>query len=102
MELARADLQRCRDLVPRNVISQAEKDATESKFKQKGAVDQMRSMITKKNVRAPFDGQLGIRQVNVGQMINAGQQVGRADRARSGVRRFCPAAAGAGETFARS
>ncbi len=26
-------------------------------------------------MHAPFDGQLGIRQVNVGQMINAGQQV---------------------------
>ena len=35
----------------------------------------MRSMITKKTVRAPFDGQLGIRQVNVGQMVKAGQQV---------------------------
>src|SRR5207249_5081515 len=39
------------------------------------SVDQMRSMITKKTIRAPFDGQLGIRQVNAGQMINAGQQV---------------------------
>jgi membrane fusion protein, multidrug efflux system len=35
----------------------------------------MRAMIAKKEVRAPFDGELGIRQVNVGQMINAGQQV---------------------------
>src|SRR6266404_7287785 len=76
LELARADLERSRDLVARKVISKAEIDAAESKFKQKsGAVDQMRSMITKKTVRAPFDGQLGIRQVNVGQMINAGQQV---------------------------
>jgi membrane fusion protein (multidrug efflux system) len=32
-------------------------------------------MIAKKEVRAPFDGQLGIRQVNVGQTINPGQQV---------------------------
>src|SRR6266403_607683 len=76
LELARADLERSRDLVARKVISKAEIDAAESKFKQKsGAVDQMRSMIAKKTVRAPFDGQLGIRQVNVGQMINAGQQV---------------------------
>jgi membrane fusion protein (multidrug efflux system) len=76
MELARADLDRSRDLVSRKVISKADIDAAESKFKQKGAmVDQMRSMITKKTVRAPFDGQLGIRQVNVGQMINPGQQV---------------------------
>ena len=76
LELARADLQRSRDLVGRKVISKAELDAAESKFKQKeGGVEQMRSMIAKKTVRAPFDGQLGIRQVNVGQMINPGQQV---------------------------
>ena len=76
VELARADLERSRDLATRKVISKAELDAAESKFKQKsGSVDQMRSMITKKTVRAPFDGQLGIRQVNAGQMINAGQQV---------------------------
>jgi membrane fusion protein (multidrug efflux system) len=35
----------------------------------------MRSMIGKKELHAPFDGQLGIRQVNVGQTINAGQLV---------------------------
>src|SRR5947209_20020904 len=35
----------------------------------------MRAMIGKKEVRAPFDGQLGIRQVNVGQMVPAGQAV---------------------------
>jgi membrane fusion protein (multidrug efflux system) len=76
VELARADLERSRDLAARKVISKAELDAAESKFKQKNAsVDQMRSMITKKTIRAPFDGQLGIRQVNAGQMINAGQQV---------------------------
>jgi membrane fusion protein (multidrug efflux system) len=76
LELARADLTRSRDLVGRRVISKAEIDAAESKFKQKeGGVEQMRSMIAKKTVRAPFDGQLGIRQVNVGQMINPGQQV---------------------------
>lgn len=76
LELARADLERSRDLAARKVVSKAELDAADSKFKQKAAsVDQMRSMITKKTVRAPFDGQLGIRQVNIGQMINAGQQV---------------------------
>ena len=40
-------------------------------------MDNMRSIIGKKQVHAPFDGQLGIRQVNVGQMINSGQQVVR-------------------------
>ena len=76
LQLARQDLGRTRDLAARKVISKAELDAAESKFKQKeGAVDNMRAMVGKKEVRAPFDGQLGIRQVNVGQMINAGQQV---------------------------
>ena len=69
LELARSDLMRTRDLAARKVISKAELDAAESKLKQKeGAVE-------KREVRAPFDGQLGIRQVNVGQMINSGQQV---------------------------
>jgi len=75
-EQARADLERSRGLAARKVISKAEIDGAESKFKQKeGSVDNMRAMIAKKEVRAPFDGQLGIRQVNVGQMINAGQLV---------------------------
>ena len=76
LELARSDLDRARDLAARKVISKAELDAAESKLKQKeGAADNLRAMITKKQVRAPFNGQLGIRQINVGQMINAGQQV---------------------------
>lgn len=72
LELSRSDLERTRDLAARKVVSKAELDAGESKFKQKeGAVDNMRSMIGKKSVRAPFDGQLGIRQVNIGQTIDA-------------------------------
>src|SRR5436853_717803 len=69
LELARNDLARARDLAARKVISKAELDAAESKFKQKEGV------VQHKEVRAPFDGQLGIRQVNVGQMIKEGQQV---------------------------
>lgn len=69
LELARNDLARARDLAARKVISKAEIDAAESKFKQKEGI------IAKKQVRAPFDGQLGIRQVNVGQMIKEGQLV---------------------------
>jgi membrane fusion protein (multidrug efflux system) len=75
-ELARTDLERTRGLASQKVISKSELDAAESKFRRLTAiVDQMRSNIRKKTIVAPFDGQLGIRQVNVGQMINAGQQV---------------------------
>ena len=75
-ELARQDLDRTRGLASQKVLSKAELDAAESKFNRLNAVvDQMRSNIRKKTIIAPFDGQLGIRQVNVGQMINSGQQV---------------------------
>src|SRR6266699_2354022 len=75
-ELARTDLERTQGLALQKVVSKAELDAAESKFRRLTAiVDQMRSSIRKKTLVAPFDGQLGIRQVNVGQMINAGQQV---------------------------
>jgi membrane fusion protein (multidrug efflux system) len=76
VELARTDLERTRDLAAKKVVSSSELDAAESKFRRLTAVvDQMRSNIRKKAVVAPFDGQLGIRQVNVGQMINSGQPV---------------------------
>jgi len=72
LELARANLARTRDLAARKVVSKSELDAAESAFGQKqGSVDNMRAMMGKKQVRAPFDGQLGIRQVNVGQSIEA-------------------------------
>src|SRR6266851_3289999 len=46
LELARKDLERTRDLAVRKVISKAELDAAESKFKQKeGTVDNMREMV---------------------------------------------------------
>ena len=76
LQLAGNDLQRSRDLAARKVISKAELDSAESKFKQKEAsVDQMRSMIEKKTSRAPFNGLAGIRQVNVGQVVKEGTQI---------------------------
>src|SRR5215211_5642579 len=75
-QLAKTDLERSRDLAIKKVVSSAELDSAQSKFRRlNGVVDQVRSSIAKKTLIAPFDGQLGIRQVNVGQMINAGQQV---------------------------
>jgi membrane fusion protein (multidrug efflux system) len=75
-QLAKTDLERARDLAIKKVVSGAEFDSAQSKFtRQNAVVDQMRSNIAKKSIIAPFDGQLGIRQANVGQMINAGQQV---------------------------
>ena len=75
-ELAKADLERARDLAARKVISKAELDTAESKFKQKSAMtENMRAIIAKKTMQAPFDGIAGIRMVNIGQMVKAGDQI---------------------------
>ena len=72
-ELARADFDRARDLANRKVISAAEFDAASSKYSQKkAAVDNIQSIIDKKEIRAPFDGAAGIRAVNPGNMVKAG------------------------------
>ncbi|MEY2558287.1 MAG: rane fusion protein multidrug efflux system [Verrucomicrobiota bacterium] len=72
-ELAKNDLDRARGLADRKVISAAEFDAAQSKYAQKkAAVDNMQSVIDKKQIRAPFDGTAGIRAVNPGQMVKVG------------------------------
>lgn len=72
-ELAKSDYDRARDLADRTVISKAELDAAESKYAQKKAmVDNMQAVIAKKEIHAPFDGFAGIRSVNPGQMVAAG------------------------------
>ena len=72
-ELAKADFDRARDLAGRKVISQAEMDAASAKYTQKkAAVDNIQSVIDKKEIRAPFDGAAGIRAVNPGQMVKVG------------------------------
>jgi membrane fusion protein (multidrug efflux system) len=73
LDLAKNDFGRARDLSARKVISKAEFDAAQSRLAQKqAAVDNMRSIIDKKQIRAPFDGAAGIRAVNPGQMVKVG------------------------------
>ena len=75
-ELAKADFERARDLANRKVISAAELDAASSKYAQKqAAVENIQSVIDKKEIRAPFDGAAGIRTVNPGQMVNVGHSL---------------------------
>jgi membrane fusion protein (multidrug efflux system) len=72
-DLAKKDAERAQDLATRKVISAAEFDAAQSKYTQKkAAVENMQSIIDKKQIRAPFDGVAGIRAVNPGQMVKVG------------------------------
>lgn len=76
VELAQLNADRTRKLREDKTLSQAEADAVEATLKQAQAnADAFRAIIAKKNIRAPFAGRLGIRQVNLGEQLTAGQSI---------------------------
>ncbi|MFB3853924.1 MAG: efflux RND transporter periplasmic adaptor subunit [Vicinamibacterales bacterium] len=75
-ELARTEFGRMEGLLEERVISRAEYDRAVADARRSGArVDEMRAAIERKTIRAPFSGVLGIRQVNLGQYLSAGDAV---------------------------
>ncbi|MEJ2424339.1 MAG: efflux RND transporter periplasmic adaptor subunit [Candidatus Thiodiazotropha sp.] len=75
-KLARINLDRNQDLRKNHTISQADLDTAEANFKQATAqVDNVRATIEKKTITAPFAGLLGLRQVNLGQIVEQGTPV---------------------------
>lgn len=75
-DLARLNLERARNLRPRNLVSQSDLDSAEAQAKQANAqVDNIRAVIAKKTIRAPFTGRLGIRQINLGQFLDGGAAI---------------------------
>lgn len=75
-ELNRLNLDRMRGLREKGVVSQAEFDRAAAEFKQAEAgAGEIRAAIDRKTIRAPFSGMLGIRQVNLGQYLKAGDPV---------------------------
>ncbi|MEW6593352.1 MAG: efflux RND transporter periplasmic adaptor subunit [Thermodesulfobacteriota bacterium] len=75
-ELARLNLERYRSLLATNSIAQATFDNAEAQHKQAMAqADAIRATIAKKHIRAPFAGRLGIRLVNLGQVLKEGEPV---------------------------
>ena len=72
-ELARLNYERMKGLLSERVISQAEFDQAMAQEKQTTAqVGEIQATIERKTIRAPFSGVLGIRQVNLGQYLGAG------------------------------
>jgi membrane fusion protein (multidrug efflux system) len=75
-DLAHLDLDRSRQLLAKQVISQAEFDRAEAESKQAdAAVREIQARIERKTIRAPFSGLLGLRQVDLGQYLNGGDAV---------------------------
>jgi len=76
MSWAKANLDRSTDLLQKNAISKSEFDLVDAQYKQSFAqADAIRAIIAKKTIRAPFAGRLGIRQVNLGQILKEGDPI---------------------------
>jgi len=75
-ELARATLERNRTLRASDYSSAADLDAADARAKQTAAaVGTLQATIAKKTIRAPFDGRVAIRQVELGQVVSPGTAV---------------------------
>jgi membrane fusion protein (multidrug efflux system) len=74
--LARVNLERTRTLRRSEANAQADLDAAEAKSKQADAtVANLQATIAKKTVRAPFDGRIAIRQIELGQIVSPGTPI---------------------------
>lgn len=74
--LAKANLARVKKLSKQNLSSQDELDSAEAKVKETVAQTQnISALIAKKTIRAPFSGRLGLRQVNLGQILSEGDAI---------------------------
>ena len=76
LQLARLNFERMQGLVEEDAVSRAEFDSASAAHKQAEArLREIRATIDRKTIRAPFTGMLGIRQVNLGQYLTAGDAV---------------------------
>ena len=76
LDLARLNLERERKLRTENMVSQSDLDAAEATMKQTQAnAENVKTVIEKKTIRAPFAGRLGIRMINLGQYLDTGKPI---------------------------
>lgn len=76
LKLARINYSRDKRLLKSKAISKTDFDTVEAKLKDAEAqVERTRALIEQKRIHAPFYGRLGIRQLNVGDYVNTGDQL---------------------------
>jgi membrane fusion protein (multidrug efflux system) len=76
MELAKATLDRARALRKGEANTPADLEVAEARAKQTQAlVANIKATITKKTIRAPFDGRVAIKQVERGQIVSPGTPI---------------------------
>ena len=75
-DLARINYQRDQELVKEGVVPKSQFDNSFAQQKSTEAkVGEIKAMIDRKTIKAPFSGILGIRQINLGQYLAAGQAI---------------------------
>src|SRR5947207_10898129 len=75
-QLNRVNLERMRGMMAAKIIPQATYDTAAAEAKQAEArVAELRATIERKIIRAPFDGVLGIREINLGQYLAGGAPI---------------------------
>jgi membrane fusion protein, multidrug efflux system len=73
---AQLALDRAKQLAARQFGPQSTADAAQATYDQAVAgISKTEALISQKLVRAPFDGELGVRRVEVGQFLSAGTQI---------------------------
>ena len=76
VNLTRLNLERSEQLLAKGMIARVDRDNAVANAEQAQAqADNIRATISKKTVRAPFSGHLGIRQVNLGQLLREGDPI---------------------------
>jgi membrane fusion protein, multidrug efflux system len=74
--VAQLSLDRAKQLASRQFGPQATVDSAQAAYDQANAgIAKSEAIISQKLVRAPFDGELGVRHVEVGQFLTAGTQI---------------------------
>jgi multidrug efflux system membrane fusion protein len=74
--VAQLSLDRAKQLAARQFGPQATVDSAQAAYDQANAgIAKTEAIISQKLVRAPFDGELGVRHVEVGQFLTAGTQI---------------------------
>ncbi|MDX1606177.1 MAG: efflux RND transporter periplasmic adaptor subunit [Candidatus Competibacterales bacterium] len=74
--LARVQLNRYSDLLPRELISRSQYDEAEARLQANQArVAEQQARIDKKTIRAPFAGLLGLQQVDLGEYLSPGDPI---------------------------
>ncbi|MBN4061362.1 MAG: efflux transporter periplasmic adaptor subunit [Proteobacteria bacterium] len=83
-KLAEINYKRDREQLKIHAISQAQLDASRAELDNRKAQETKQlAMIAKKQIRAPFAGQLGVSRINLGQYLNVAEQIVSLQNTRS-------------------